>query len=61
MFSPEMGKAGFQMAMFIVLVSSLLLWFLQPGTAEFIVVGASLILGLLFAGLIWLLVRRFSG
>ncbi len=49
---PQIGRAGFRIAFYVVLVSGVLLFFVQPGTAEFVVTVLSLGVGLLFASII---------
>jgi hypothetical protein len=56
--SPEAGKAALSMALFIVIASGALLLIQPPGTAEFVVTVLSLIVGLVFAGVAVLVVRR---
>ncbi len=58
--NPEAGQAWFRIAMLITLVSAALLFIVQPGTAEFVVTVTTLVSGLLFIGLIAVLVRRGS-
>jgi len=55
---PEMGRAFFRIAFFVTLVSAALLFFLTPGTAEFVVDVLALGVGLFFIGIIALLARR---
>lgn len=56
--NPEAGQAWFRIAMLITLVSAGLLFLIEPGTAEFIVTVTTLVIGLLFIGVIAVLVRR---
>jgi hypothetical protein len=58
--SPQSGQMVFRIAFYITLVSAVLLFFLEPGSAEFVVAGITLLIGLVFVVLIALLVRRFS-
>lgn len=53
-------RAALTMAMFIVLVSAALIWIQTPGTAEYVITVMSLIIGLVFLGLVVLVIRRFS-
>lgn len=46
--------------MLITLLSAALLFLVQPGTAEFVVTVTTLVIGLLFIGVIAVLVRRGS-
>ena len=57
---PEMGRSFFRIAFFVTLVSAALLFFLTPGTAEFVVDVLALGVGLLFIGIIVFLARRLS-
>ncbi|HWI51871.1 MAG TPA: hypothetical protein VNT01_07005 [Symbiobacteriaceae bacterium] len=56
--SPEIARAATRIAAFPTLLSALLLFALEPGTAEFAISSFTLVLGLLFIGAIALLVRR---
>ncbi len=58
--NPEAGQAWFRIAMLITLLSAALLFLVQPGTAEFVVTVTTLVIGLLFIGVIAVLVRRGS-
>lgn len=58
--NPEAGRAWFRVAIFITLVGGALAVFTKPGTAEFVMSVASLLLGLAFIGVIAFLVRRGS-
>jgi len=60
MISPQLGRAIFRIAFYITLVSAVLMFFLKPGSAEFVVAGVTLLIGLAFVVLIALVVRRFS-
>jgi hypothetical protein len=55
-----MGKAGFQIASFVVIMAGALLLFLDRGTAEYYVTAASFLVGLLFISFIWFVVRKLS-
>lgn len=57
MLSPEIGRAAFRWAMFIVLVAAGLLLTLTPGTPEFAVTVFTLLIGALFVGAIIVWVR----
>ena len=57
MISPQLGRTAFRIAFMMVSVSAVLLFVLSPGTAEFFVSVLTLILGLVFAGMIAILVR----
>ena len=56
----EAGNAWFRVAVFIVLVGGALALFTEPGSAEFVMSVASLVLGLIFIATIAFLVRRGS-
>lgn len=58
MIDPNLGLGVFRIAIFIILVSGALLFFLEPGTANFIVDVLALFSGLALAGLVILLVRK---
>lgn len=55
--TPEMGKGFFRIAVFITLVSLVLLPFLTPGTAEFVVDVFALIVGLVSIIIVAVLAR----
>ncbi len=48
----------FRVAVFLIITSTGLLFIVQPGTAEFIVTVTTLVMGLLFAGILAVLARR---
>ncbi len=54
---PQIGQAGFRIALFLILMAGGLLLFLQPGTPEFSITIVTLALGLIFAGIVIALVR----
>ena len=56
--NPEAGRAWFQVAVFITLVSAALLLVVQPGTSEFVITATSLVIGLAFMGVVVFMVRR---
>ena len=56
--NPEAGQAWFRIAMMITLVSAALVYLTKPDTAERVVSVITLLLGLLFVGIIIVLVRR---
>lgn len=58
LMSPEAGRAWFRIATLITLVSAVLVYFTEPGTAERIVSVITLLIGLLFIGVIVILIRR---
>ena len=55
---PDLGKGWFQIASFFTLTSAVLLLFQQPNTAEFIITVTGLVIGLVFMGVIIVIVRR---
>ena len=57
MISPELGRAAFASAILIVIVALGLLVTLRPGSPEFAISVLSLIIGLVFIGVIALFVR----
>jgi hypothetical protein len=57
MLAPEIGRAAFRWSIFIVLVAIGLLITLSPGTPEFAVTVLTLIIGLVFMGIILLFAR----
>jgi heme O synthase-like polyprenyltransferase len=58
MISPQMGRQALQYAAWIILVSVFLLLFLDRGSAEFVITVISLVVGLVFFGTAWFLIRR---
>lgn len=56
--NPEAGQAWFRIAMMLTLVSALLVYLTEPGTAERVVSVITLLTGLLFIGIIIVLIRR---
>jgi cbb3-type cytochrome oxidase subunit 3 len=56
--NPEAGQAWFRIAMMITLVSAVSVYLTEPGTAERVVSVITLLMGLLFIGIIIVLVRR---
>ena len=55
---PDAGRAWFRIATMITLVSAVLIFLTEPGTAERVVSVITLIIGLLFIGTIIFLIRR---
>lgn len=53
---PELGKAGFRIGFLIVVPSFLLLIFLEPGTAEYVITLVTLVMGVVFLVAVTLLV-----
>jgi predicted Na+-dependent transporter len=56
--NPEAGQAWFRIAMMITLVSAALVFLTEPNTAERVVSLITLLIGLIFIGIIVVLVRR---
>ncbi|HXK42068.1 MAG: hypothetical protein BWY25_01624 [Chloroflexi bacterium ADurb.Bin222] len=56
--NPQIGQTWFRVAISITLVSLVLLFFQQPGTAEFIVTALALGVGVIMTALIILIVRK---
>ncbi len=56
--SPEALHAWFRIAVFITVVSAVLVFFQRPGTAEYVISVASLVVGLGFIAIIVVLVWR---
>lgn len=57
MISPELGKAAFRWAIFLVVVSGLLLLLVKPGTPQFVITVVMLAAGALFGAVVFVLVR----
>jgi hypothetical protein len=55
--SPDVGRYAFRWAIFIVLVAGGLLVTLSPGTPEFAVTLLTLMIGLLFVGVLVVCIR----
>jgi hypothetical protein len=58
--SPELGQAGLRVAMFLIVCSTALLFVVERGTAEFAITVLTLVIGLVFSGLIVLFIRVFG-
>jgi hypothetical protein len=58
MLNPESGKAWFQVAIFFTVIPLILLLFERPGTAEFVITVTTLLIGLIFLGVVVLFIRR---
>lgn len=56
--SPELGQAGFRIACLLILPSAVMLFFLDPGTAEYSITLLTLLMGLVFLAAVLLVVRR---
>jgi hypothetical protein len=53
---PELGKAGFRIGFMIVVPSFLLMFFVDPGTAEYAITLFTLVMGVVFLVVVTLLV-----
>lgn len=60
MISPQLGRAVFRIIVFITVTSLILLPFVKPGSAEFVVVVVTLAIGICFGVALFVLVRRKS-
>ncbi|MGB9681614.1 MAG: hypothetical protein ACP5JL_01205 [bacterium] len=58
MIDPHLGLGIFRIAVFIILVSATLLFFLKSGTSTFVVDVLALIIGIILVGLVALLVKK---
>ena len=58
MISPEAGQAWFRLIVFIIIVAIGLLFVVPPGSAEFVITVLTLVIGILFLGLLVYLLRR---
>jgi preprotein translocase subunit Sss1 len=56
--NPEAGQAWFRIATMLTVVSAVLVFLTKPGTAERVVSVITLVIGLLFIGVIIFLIRR---
>jgi len=54
---PNIGYAGFRIGMFMVLMAGLLVWFTESGTPGHVISQISLICGVVFLGVIVVLVK----
>ncbi len=57
---PELGKAAFRWALFIIVAAGVMLFFLSPGSAQYYVTILTLAIGLAFLALVIFLVKRYS-
>jgi len=55
-----MGRVAFRIAFFIVFVSTVLLFFVRPGSAEFVVTSVTWLIGFVFGICVIVIVRRQS-
>ena len=59
MIDPQIGRAAFRLAVFIIGVALVLLPFVERGSAEFYVSLVTVFIGLAAVGVIIFVVRRF--
>ncbi len=57
---PQVGKAALQISLFIVVLAGGMLLLLTPGSPQYAITVFTLIIGLIFLGLVIVVVRRFS-
>jgi hypothetical protein len=57
---PQLGRGAFRIAFFIAFTSLVLLIFVRPGSAEFVITVLSLTMGILFGAVIVVLARVFG-
>ncbi|HQE91585.1 MAG TPA: hypothetical protein PLH19_14220 [Anaerolineae bacterium] len=58
MISPQLGRAAFRIIMFVIVISLILLLSVTPGSAEFVVSGITLTVGVCCGVVLFVLVRR---
>ncbi len=56
--TPEVGRAWFQIAIFILLVSGILIFVTARDSAEFVISVASFAIGLVLLAIVVIMVRR---
>lgn len=56
--NPDVGRAWFRIATTVTIISAVLVYWTEPGTAERVVSVITLLIGLLFIGVIVFLIRR---
>lgn len=56
--SPQLGQTLFRVAFFMTLMSAVLLFFVKPGSAEFVITVTTLVLGFIFMAVIVIIARR---
>ncbi len=56
--SPELGQAWFRVAVFIALISGVLVPFQSPGSPGFVISVTALVIGLMFMALVAFVVWR---
>lgn len=60
MISPQLGQAALRIIMFVIVTALILLPFVKPQSAEFVVVIVTLTIGILCGVVLFVLVRRQS-
>jgi len=60
MLNPQIGRIAFRIAFFIAFVSAGLMFYVTPGSAEFVVTSVTLAIGVVFCVLIIVVVRHQS-
>lgn len=60
MISPQLGRAALRIIMFVIVTALILLPFVKPQSAEFVVVIVTLTIGILCGVVLFVLVRRQS-
>ncbi len=58
MIGPEIGQLGFRIGIFMLLISTWLLFFVEPGSAAFYVDVIALIIAVVFLTSLIVLIRR---
>jgi hypothetical protein len=58
MIDPATGELGFRIALFIILVAVGCLFIVQPGSAAYYVDLITLVIGLIFMGILIVLIRK---
>jgi diacylglycerol kinase len=60
MISPQLGQAALRIILFLVVTSLIMLPFVNPQSAEFVVVIITMTVGILCGAVLFVLVRRQS-
>jgi hypothetical protein len=60
MLAPDLGRAAFRVAFFLIVVSAGMMIMLDVGSAEYVVAAVTLAIGVLFGAVIAVVVRRQS-
>jgi hypothetical protein len=59
MIGPQIGQLAFRVAFMMASISAIMIFILTPGSAEYWISVITLVLGIAFMGVIFLLVRVF--